>query len=77
MQVAEVNSNVAQTLAPTFGDLAKSIGKVTNFGSRSADQFVQFASVKFLSHFLCKMTGRGVPPRRDLIKMKSHKNEKG
>ena len=56
MQVAEVNSNVAQTLAPTFGDFAKSIDKMTNFGSGSVDQFVQFASVKILTHFLCKMT---------------------
>jgi hypothetical protein len=46
VQVAEVNSNVAQTLALTFGDLAKSIGKMTNFGSGAGLMFVQNADVK-------------------------------
>ena len=56
MQVAEVNSNVAQTLAPTFGDLAMSIGKITNFGHSVRLMFVQNADVKIWDQFLCKMT---------------------
>ena len=56
MQVAEVNSNVAQTLAPTFGDLAMSIGKMTNFGRGVGLMFVQNADVKIWDQFLCKMT---------------------
>jgi len=56
VQVAEVNSNVAQTLAPTFGDLAMSIGKMTNFGRGVRLMFVQNADVKIWDQFLCKMT---------------------
>ena len=56
MQVAEVNSNVAQILALTFGDLAMSIGKVTNFGRGVGLMFVQNADVKIWDQFLCKMT---------------------
>lgn len=56
MQIAEVNSNVAQTLAPMFGDLAKSIDKITNFGRCVELMFVQNADVKIWDQFLCKMT---------------------
>ena len=56
MQVVEVNSNVAQILALTFGDLAKSIGRVTNFGRGVRLMFVQNADVKIWDQFLCKMT---------------------
>lgn len=56
MQVAEVNSNVAQILALAFGDLAMSIGKVTNFGRDVRLMFVQNADVKIWVQFLCKMT---------------------
>lgn len=56
MQVAEVNSNVAQILALAFGDFAKSIGKVTNFGRGVGLMFVQNADVKIWGQFLCKMT---------------------
>ena len=56
MQVAEVNSNVAQILALAFGDFAKSIGKVTNFGRGVGLMFVQNADVKIWDQFLCKMT---------------------
>ena len=56
MQVAEVNSNVAQILALAFGDLAKSIGRMMNFGSGVRLMFVQNADVKIWVQFLCKMT---------------------
>ena len=56
MQVAEVNSNVAQILALAFGDFAKSIGKMTNFGRGVGLMFVQNADVKIWDQFLCKMT---------------------
>jgi len=56
VQVAEVNSNVAQILAPMFGDLAMSIGKMTNFGRGAGLMFVQNADVKIWDQFLCKMT---------------------
>lgn len=56
MQVTEVNSNVAQILALTFGDLAMSIGKVMNFGRGARLMFVQNADVKIWDQFLCKMT---------------------
>lgn len=56
MQVAEVNSNIAQILALAFGDFAKSIGKVTNFGRGVGLMFVQNADVKIWDQFLCKMT---------------------
>lgn len=56
MQVAEVNSNVAQILDPDLVHLAKSIGKVTNFGRGVRLMFVQNADVKIWDQFLCKMT---------------------
>lgn len=56
MQVAEVNSNAAQILALAFGDFAKSIGKMTNFGRGMGLMFVQNADVKIWDQFLCKMT---------------------
>ena len=56
MQVAEVNSNVAQILDPDLVHLAKSIGKMTNFGRGAGLMFVQNADVKIWDQFLCKMT---------------------
>jgi hypothetical protein len=56
VQVAEVNSNVAQILNLDFVHLAKSIGKVTNFGCSMGLMFVQNADVKIWDQFLCKMT---------------------
>ena len=43
-------------LALAFGDFAKSIGKVTNFGRGVRLMFVQNADVKIWDQFLCKMT---------------------
>jgi hypothetical protein len=56
VQVAEVNSNVAQILNLDFVHLAKSIGKVTNFGCSMGLMFVQNADVKIWDQFLCKIT---------------------
>jgi len=46
VQVAEVNSNVAQILALAFGDLAMSIDKMTNFGRGIGLMVGQNADVK-------------------------------